>query len=418
MKKLLGLLLLLLVISCQENELEDGAQSFQEGNIPSVYEYQLSMIRSLGFKRLPNNFDTEYIPNLTFLHMSDTHCTETKHHAPFKKSIELFNLVSEGNLNYGNSLKFILHTGDVRNSHFSDGYSFFDVVTKDLKRNIYVTPGNHDVGNSDKVAESGTNEEIYNQMIAPMLDKWNLNSDGVDLPHLVGKNYYFNDFTEEKIRLIVLYEYETDFELNETDSKKLKYHRYYRSFSQEQIDWFIQTLAHTPIGYGVIIAKHQPESTNGYTDNPFYSNLLKETVKMQSYCGSELIAQIVQAYIDRTTLQTSIKQTGGIATTLNVVADFSDLLSSEFICYCSGHTHLDMITRLKYYPKQIELNIGPNNIHYTDGTDIYQNGEGVSEILTNVYCIDRNRGYIYVVRLGADFSNTGQRRDFISLKYK
>ena len=352
------------------------------------------------------------------MHMSDTHCTETSYHAPFKKSIELFNMVSGESLYYGNSLKFILHTGDVRNSNFSDGYGFFDVVTKDLKRNIYVTPGNHDVGNSDDVAKCGTDKDIYNQMIAPMLDKWKLNSDGVDLPHIEGKNYYFNDFTDEKIRLIVLYEYETDFELKSTNPTELKYHRYYRSLSQTQIDWLIQTLKNTPEGYGVIIAKHQPESVNGYTDNPFYSNLLTEKVKMQSYCGSELIAQIVQAFIDRTVFNTSIKQTGGIVTTLNVNADFSTLGSSEFICYCSGHTHLDMITRLKYYPNQIELNIGPNNIHYTDGTDIYQNGEGVTEILTNVYSIDRNRGYIYVVRLGADFSNTGQRRDFISLKYK
>ena len=397
------------MISCQKVD-------FIEDGLESIYEYQLSRIRSLKSKF--DSSDTEYIPNLIFMHMSDTHCTETNYHASFKKSIELFNMVSEGELNNGNFLKFILHTGDVRNSQFSDGYGFFDVVTKGLKKNIYVTPGNHDVGNTNEVADAGTDEAIYDQMIAPMLDKWRLNSDGVDVPHVKGKNYYFNDFTDEKIRLIVLYEYETDFELNATDASKLKYNRGVRAFSQKQIDWFIQTLKNTPQGYGVIIAKHQPESVNGFTDNPFYSDLLKETVKMQSYCGSELIAQIVQAFIDRTVYKSSIHQTGGIVITLNVDADFSNLSSSEFICYCSGHTHLDMITRLKYYPNQIELNIGPNNTHYTNGTDIVQNGEGVTGILTNICSIDRNEGLIHIVRLGADLSNMGQLREFVSLKYR
>lgn len=384
----------------------------------SVYEGQIEKIRSLGFKRNPNTADSNYTPNLVFMHMSDTHCEETRRFESFKKSVELFNIVSRGSQYYGNALKFILHTGDVRNAEYSDGYGFFEPVIKNLKKNIYVTPGNHDVGNGYTVANAGTNEDIYNQMIAPMLDKWNLNSDGVDSPHIEGKNYYFNDFTDEKIRMIVLYEYETNFDISTSNPTLLVHHRGYRAFSQGQIDWLIQTLKNTPQGYGVIIAKHQPESVDGFTDNPFYSSWQTERTHMQSYCGTELIAQIVQAFIDRTVFNTTIQQTGGIVTTLNVAADFSSLASSEFICYCSGHTHLDMINKLKNYPKQIELNIGPNNTHYTNGTDIYQNGEGVTRLLTNVYSIDRNRGYIYVVRLGANFSNTAQYRDFISLKYK
>ena len=383
--------------------------------ISSRHENQLDKARCLGFARNPNS---SYIPNLTFMHMSDTHCTNSAYQDSFKKSVTLFNKISGGEKNQGNALKFILHTGDTRNHSFNDGFDFFEKITKELKGNIYITPGNHDVGFGDDATKAGTDEQIYLQMIAPQLNKWQLNSDGTDLPHTEGKNYYFNDFTDEKVRLIVLYEYETDLELMEGNTSKLKYSRDFRAFRQAQIDWFIQTLKNTPQGYGVIIAKHQPESIDGFTDNPFYSNMLTETTHMQSYCGTELIAQIVQAFIDRTVFSTTIQQTGGIVTTLNIVADFSNLASSEFICYCSGHTHLDMITKLKNYPKQIELNIGANNTHYTNGSDIYQNGEGVTELLTNVYSIDRNRGYIYVVRLGANFSNTAQLRDFISLKYK
>lgn len=373
----------------------------------SYFDKQIEKVRSLGFIR--SSTPEGYTPNLVFMHMSDTHCTGDKYREPFEKSIELFNDVSK-------NVDFILHTGDVRNAEYSDGYDFFYDITNSLSKNIYVTAGNHDVGNGYIVSNAGTDEDVYQQMIAPMLSKWNLKSDGDDAPHTDGKCYYFNDFTEEKIRFIVLYEYETDFDL--LNSETLRFHRGYRAFSQEQVNWLIQTLMNTPNDYGVIIAKHQPESIPQITDNPFCSNWTAEREKMQTYCGAELIAQIVQAYIDRTTLNISVEQTGGIVTTLNAVADFSARESSEFICYCSGHTHLDTITRLKNYPNQIELNIGCNNIHYTNGSDINQNGEGVTELLTNVYSIDRNRGYIYIVRLGANFSNTAQYRDFISLKYR
>lgn len=386
----------------------------------SVFEEQIYRAGTLGFRRQTNSAPSaNYIPTLTFLHISDTHCTNTAYIKPFKRTCKIFNEISTKDVGQGKNAKFILHTGDVRYGHYSDGYEFFDQATADLKRNIYVTAGNHDVGNSYLVSQCGTDAQVYAQMVEPMLDKWELKTDGGGTPHPNGQNYYFTDFTDEKIRLIVIYEYETDYQISASDSTQLLHHRGYRAFRQAQIDWLIESLQTVPAGYGVIIAKHQPEATSGILDNPFFSGLAGEAIRMQSYCGTTLIADIVQAFIDRASIDKSVNQTGGVVTTLRANASFVNVAEgAEFIGYCSGHTHQDLVNFLRDYPDQLELNIGPNNVHYTTGSDMLQEEGEKSQNLINVYNIDRNRGYVYIVRIGADFSNTAQDRSFTAIKYR
>lgn len=386
----------------------------------SPFEEQMYKACNLGFKRLPSTATEGYVPTLSFLHISDTHCTPDAYLAPFERTVKIFNKLAVNDVNKGKNVKFLLHTGDVRNHAYTSGYDFFYKVTADLKRNIYVTAGNHDVGHKLDATIAGTDAQIYEQMIAPMLEKWALKSDGGGTPHPDGKNYYFSDFTDEKVRMIFLYEWETDFELNPSDASLLLYDRSSRAFRQEQIDWFINSLLTTPAGYGVIVVKHQPESVKGEWNNPFFSNVARiDKTEMSTYCGTELIAQIVQGFIDRTTINITVEQTGGVVTTLFAYADFSAVAEgAEFICYCSGHTHQDIVNFLRDYPKQLELNIGCNNVHYTEGSDMLQEEGGKSEVLMNVYNIDRNRGYVYIVRIGADFSNTAQDRSFTAIKYR
>ena len=385
-----------------------------------VFSEQLYRAGNLGFKRLPDTRQEGYISTLSFVHISDTHCTDSTHLSPFVRAARLFNELAENDVNRGRNVKFLLHTGDVRSMAYTSGYSFFYNIIADLKRNVYVTAGNHDVGHKLDATIAGTDEQLYEQMFAPMLEKWALKSDGGGTPHPDGKNYYFTDFSDEKVRMIVLYEWETDFELNPSDASLLLYDRSSRAFRQEQIDWFINSLMTTPAGYGVIVVKHQPESIKGVFDNPFFSNVAVLNKKeMSTYCGTELISQIVQAFIDRQSINVSVKQTGGVVTTLYANADFSAVAEgAEFICYCSGHTHQDVVTFLRDYPKQLELTIGCNNVHYTEGSDMLQEEGGKSEVLMNVYNIDRNRGYVYIVRIGADFSNTAQNRSFTAIKYR
>lgn len=385
----------------------------------SVFEEQMARAKNMGFKRKPTTAEAGYIPTLSFMHISDTHCTNSQFTEPFTRSVKVFNELAKNGVNAGKNLKFILHTGDVRYGHYTDGYDFFAKATESLERNIYVTAGNHDVGNTTDASKCATDAQIYAQMIEPMLDKWSLKSDGGGNPHPDGKNYYFNDFTDEKVRFIVLYEYETDFDLLPSDPSQLAYHRGFRAFRQAQIDWLIEALQTVPAGYGVIIAKHQPEAINGHLDNPFYSGVGVENINMQSWCGYDIVAVIVRAFQNRTLVDYSVEQIGGVVTALTARANFSNVAEgAEFICYCSGHTHQDLVNFLKDFPEQLELNIGCNNVHYTEGTDMLQEDGDKSKNLINVYSIDRNSGYIYIVRIGADFSNTAQDRSYTAIKYR
>lgn len=399
---------------------------YPRGGELDIYSEQINKASSLGFKRAVT--EDGYIPTLTFAHISDTHCTAVLHRS-FDESIKVFNALSVNGLNQGKNAKFLLHTGDVRNSNFTTGYSFVYESLSNLKGKMFVTAGNHDVGNSDVASRCGTDEEIYTQMIEPMLYEWALKSDGGGTPHIEGKNFYFTDFSEEKIRFIMLYEYEQEFTLSATDPTRLKAFRGYRSFSQEQIDWFIEALRTTPNGYGVIVAKHQPEAINKVWDNPFNSNLAKEGIRQQTHIyemdkttkNFDAIAIIAQAFIDKTVINKRLWQPTFSANDGNLIisADFRErAANAEFVCYCSGHTHLDVVARLRDYPDQLELTVGADNTHYTNGSDILQEEGGKSMMLANVYNIDRNRGYIYIVRIGADFSNTAQHRSFTAINYR
>lgn len=362
---------------------------------------------------------------LLFMHVSDTHGSAPLGYVEqMKFAISCLNDLSVNRTGKNNNVKFLLHTGDIHRSNPKGDdydYTYFESAVAESTKPVFVAVGNHDVGETQLVANSATNLDVYNQMIAPMLTSWALKTDGGGVPHPQNANYYFTDFTDEKVRLIVLYEYETDFEIDSTDSTRLVAPRSVRSFSQAQIDWLVDSLMTTPANYGVIIAKHQPEATVGNTDNPFSSPYTKGTSPMYSAVDKKMICEIVDAFMNGTTISKSYVQSLGIVTTLNVSADFSQKnTGAEFICYCSGHLHCDSVNFIQEFPSQLELNIGVDNDiqNYTSGSDMMQLKTTKSENLINVYSIDRLRGQIHIVRIGADFSNSGQDRSQTTINYK
>jgi 3',5'-cyclic AMP phosphodiesterase CpdA len=344
---------------------------------------------------------------------------------PMNNAIQLMNdlIGNASGSRTGNNVQFMIHTGDAKYAEADDDFSYFVNAVKKTTKPVYIVAGNHDVGNSNLVEKGMTDAQIYAQMVEPFLAKWSLKSDTTAsdsnyVPcHIEGKNYYYTDYSEEKIRIIFLYEYETDFAAN---GNTLLYYRGMRAFRQEQIDWFVKSLLSTPEGYGVMVVKHQPENANGGSDNPFNAYHVRNAKGgQQTYVGLTMIADIVQAFIDGTSINRTYNQTGGVVTTLNVNADFSGKkANTEFIAYISGHTHNDSISVLKDYPRQLELNIGCCNTCYYGGSDVLHKPNDLSEDLINVYSIDRNRGFVYIVRIGADYTCMGQKRDTVAIKYR
>ena len=354
---------------------------------------------------------TNYIPSLTFIHISDLH-GGLSNKKQINYAVDVLNKFGGNTWMPKTPISFMLCTGDVKLSHYTDDYTYFIDACKRSLQPIYAVAGNHDVGETKSVSLTGTDEMFFNENLKPILDTFPPNG-------YTGKSYYYHDFKNEKVRLIALYEYESDCELDDNDLSMLKYKRGIRAFRQEQITWIVNTLLSTPVGFGVIIAKHQPESEFGESQNNFSCKYQDGTTPQSSYINPDIIADIVDAFIGRKPISKQYPQTGGVITTINVDADFSLANeNTEFICYCSGHLHSDNIRFLKKYPNQVELNVGCDNSWYTVGSDMAQIEDEYSENLISIYNINRNEGKINILRIGADITNDCKKRDILSINYK
>ena len=267
-----------------------------------------------------------------------------------------------------------------------------------------------------------TDAQFYDFFIAPQINSWVLKTDGGGTSHPTGKNYYFTDFTEEKIRFIVVYEYEIPSVDSQQDAG-----RGARWISQEQTDWFINSLLTTPKGYGVIIAKHAPDGLIGHDKNPFNSRFKDGENTQQTYqykdgaVYTSFFADIVQAFVDRTSINHVVTQSAAsYQGSLSVVADFSAIASdTEFISFVSGHIHADNISGLKTHPKLLELNINCDNTIADNQRSEMLLVEGTTfEDVINVYCIDRNHGEVHVLRIGADYDGVGNKKDVLTIQYR
>lgn len=228
------------------------------------------------------------------------------------------------------SIESVIILGDIigwapfdSNVNSFDGYNggFYTlintIIPKECKKNWYLVPGNHDVGPTPFVAYSRTDEEVYNDMIKPMIDNGMLRSGEYNTSeNYADRCYYYHDFNNRKVRLIVLYEYgwrqeladnqywepvtynadapqiqenktytydannpvivnchgykNYSFQLKKTVTTfsqstsvfsdtmpRFKCTKGYQIFTKKQLEWFASVLNSTPDGYGIVIASHQ-----------------------------------------------------------------------------------------------------------------------------------------------------------------
>ena len=349
-------------------------------------------IDAIGFAQWRTDF--------CFAHISDTHGEQSLNQ--FKDFIKIIN-------EYRN-IYFGIVTGDFVYNNFTHTYDYIKDNIAKSRCPILLTIGNHEVGEGNDASFGGTDEEVFDKYIAPNYGNWD-----VVINSSEKKSYYYKDFTARKIRLIVLNQFETPTTLDPTNPNKYVYYRGGAWYSQEQLDWFIQTLMNMPDGYAALVAKHMPEDAI-VGDNPFYCKMTKKvnfgTMSLIDGCPIE---DIVDAFQNRKIVAKYYHGCGEVA----VNADFTNCNNNEFICYIGGHHHADFVGTLQNYPNQIFMAIECDNTQEASSSqsDLNKVLGRKSMDAINIISVNRDLRKIAIVRVGADATNLGTKREMMSIDY-
>lgn len=323
-------------------------------------------------------------------------------------------------LNSNPGLDYGIVTGDLAAGNFNSSVqSMLDALLSSSKPIIPLV-GNHDCGNSFLVSQSGSHEQVYTKFIAPFIPKLELSED-----ENTGKNYYYKDFKDKKIRLINIYEYDAPLDLKD-GGLEYKIFRGNTVYSQIQIDWFINLLQNTPSDYGVIVATHSPQvSASGEArinrDKGFTSNtVVDDYYNSMYYINGSPLVDIIAAWKSGGSLDLaySFKNEASYLAPLEVRADFSSRGSSEFICFLSGHTHRDIVgTMVNGNTPFIVVTCGTDDIGQTSYDDLPRVSSSRTEDAFNILSVDRQKRLIYIVRVGANANNELDPRKFMKIGY-
>lgn len=261
------------------------------------------------------------------------------------------------------------------------------------------------VGNHEKRFGSirMTNEQIY--------ANWNLTTN-------TGKTYYYKDYSTQKIRVIVLNPYDT--EISEADS----------TFSQTQIDWFIDVLKGAKTNnYAVIVLRHNFDREKSVSnDYGFYQRFFwwDGHFETEMNCSGTPIEDIVHAFM----IGGSINQTYTFANgapSITVNTSFSG--NGHFIAYLIGHNHADLVGFSPKYSDQLYLAIAQGvcfstyrggtsgTSTWTTASDLARYGGTKSQDLFNLYAFDTTKKQVKIMRIGASINDQLERREMAVIPY-
>ncbi len=298
--------------------------------------------------------------------------------------------------------------GDLQGNGYSDNDgTWYTNVIKNAKKPWLTIIGNHDVGLGKKIAKTGNQQQVYEKFIEP-----NYQYAGIEDPDA---NYYYKDFATYKIRIICLCAYDVDD--NTTSGDEYVVPRYTEYYSQAQITWFVNTLASTPSDYQVVVMFHNTPLTATKDTSIKFNNKVYNLSPESTQNG--IITDIINAWQNGTTLSETYPCTNTTLSSVVVTADFTSRGTGVFICYLTGHMHVDFVGHITKYPSQTVLAFSATN------TGTYQNGKDdipradytkAEDCITSL-AVDTTAKNIYIVRIGASVSKYFDVREPSAIPY-
>ena len=325
-------------------------------------------IRNKDYSVIPYVYDSDrYVRrllktgNATIVHVSDIHGDRERYkHA----------------LDYADSIRasMVINTGDTVVYNWFDGCHFvledaFDHVTP-----VCTAMGNHDVISSSE-------NVFYSTITQPLAEVYGYKHDAnTDATH----NYYYIDDTSKLIRYIVLMVY------------------YGGSYDATQTEWFVDTLASTPSGYGVVVALHTLDK-RGVADAFDY--------RAPNEFTNFNLRGIVDLFISGASGSVTVSGSNTVA------CDFTNADSNEFICWLGGHSHVDWIghyddTTNRQVVLQVDCTSAAQSLSY-----FARNIEGCTQDSFNIYQIDRTTHKILCMKVGANVTTSNTDVKFAEVSY-
>ena len=309
------------------------AYAFATNSILNLYKNQTEVQIIQGMKKGNTRYDVQGVEPLVLLHMSDLH-----------ENTDNLQRIMDYHKMYSSKIDDIINTGD--NVNFNDGYS--SVTAVDGFENILTTIGNHDVLNSPSTY---ADLPVYNLEIKDYVSNW-----GVTQPNDAAENgycYYYKDYVDKKIRLIVL----DNFTQNMT----------------AQVSWLSNVLADARTNnLSVVCAIHFPCPMN----------LIKETT-FCSLDGSGVFEDATQEVL------------------LSAVDTFINN-GGKFVCWLTGHTHQNLFGLVTGHTNQICVNIAAStNDRNSDSCERVAGTK--SQDCFNLFSVDLNTKTIELHRLGVEY---------------
>ena len=297
----------------------------------------------------------------------------------------------------------IVLSGDIVANHPSDGVDWMHSLFNEFSVKPVICTGNHEV------SQNGiTDEQVYTYYMQPSASK---------IGNTSGKTYYYTDIASKKLRIISvdLYQYGATTRSN-------------AHMSSEQLAFICDALKTTPSEYGILMVAHTPCVDVGNLKDAnyptFFQSLRKYGFTHYDITGTP-IYDIVDAFINRTTISKTYAQTGS-PSSISVSDDFSGVDSSvEFIAHLTGHIHEDSVCYLPTTAKQLMLNIccgvamtgGSSYPYLADDCDITRLPYGKTQDAINAYIIDRTNKQVKIVRIGGTLTYDMKDRKYMAIPY-
>jgi hypothetical protein len=293
------------------------------------------------------------LPLLTLLHFSDIHGdgAAMERLCDFKEE-------------YAEYIDDCLCTGDIAAANFFSDFDFWHQNGR--SKDVLSCIGNHDV-----LGDTGwdwtkriSQKECYERFYAPYIENWGC-------VYRENKTYYYKDYPENAVRLIVL-----DSILTDEDEA-------------EQLQW-LENVLNDAIenNLHVMIGMHYPVRMEKINCN--FSTLDKGD--LFGVETMDVYMEKVQAFMDN----------GG-----------------DFIVWLTGHGHIDYVGCGQKYPNQLCIAIDSACRHQSDAYNDFARIDGMpSQDLYNMVTVDTFCHLLKIVRIGADVDRFLRKRDTLCINYK